>query len=160
MHVAHDLIREIVPPDTFRASREPRMLFATLVDSLALCVHDEAQGSGGLLHLRFVGGRGRPADATDVEFNSLLAALDRFKTAVLGDAAPGESVQARIVAHEYPAPASDEPDATFVDLVKADLIDAGIECGSQTLRRHEPVYVCFQPHNGRMRLCTAAELPG
>ena len=157
--MSHDLIREIVAADTYRVSAGPLRLFAALNDSLALCLHDEARGVGGLLHLRFVGGGGRPSDATDIEFSSLLGTLDRFKNGVLGQSAPSDAVQARILAHESPSATTDDSDASLVDLLKADLIDAGIACGSQTLRRTEPVYVCFQPGEGRVRLCAASELP-
>jgi hypothetical protein len=157
--VSRDLIREIVAADTYRVSDGPLRLFAALSDSLALCLHDEARGVGGLLHLRFVGGGGRPSDATDVEFSSLLGLLDRFKNEVLGHAAPSDAVQARILAHETPSALADDTDASLVDLLKADLIDAGIACGSQTLRRTEAVYVCFQPGEGRVRLCAATEMP-
>ena len=157
--MSRDLIREIVAADTYRVSASPLRLFAALNDSLALCLHDEARGVGGLLHLRFVGGGGRPSDATDIEFSSLLRTLDRFKTGVLGESPPSDAVQARILAHETPSAATDDADASLVDLLKADLIDAGIACGSQTLRRTEPVYVCFQPGEGRVRLCSASELP-
>jgi hypothetical protein len=159
MSLSRDLIREIVAADTYRVSADPLLLFAELTDSLALCLHDEARGVGGLLHLRSVGGGGRPSDATDIEFSSLLGMLDRFKKAVMGESGPSDAIQARILAHEFPSAARDEPDASLVDLLQADLIDAGIACGSQTLRRAEPVCVCFQPGEGRVRLCAAAELP-
>jgi hypothetical protein len=159
MNLSRDLIREIVTADTFRVSAEPLLLFAELTDSLALCLHDEAHGVGGLLHLRSVGGSGRPSDATDIEFSSLLGVLDRFKTGVMGQSGPSDAIQARILAHESPTASLDESDASLVDLLQADLIDAGIACGSQTLRRAEPVYVCFQPGEGRVRLCAATELP-
>jgi len=77
----------------------------------------------------------------------------------MGESGPSDAIQARILAHEFPSAARDEPDASLVDLLQADLIDAGIACGSQTLRRAEPVCVCFQPGEGRVRLCAAAELP-
>lgn len=157
--LSRDLIPEIVPADTYRVSGGGVRLFAVLNDSLALCLHHEARGVGGLLHLHFVGGGGRPSDATDVEFSSLLGLLDRFKNEVIGQSGPSDAVQARILAHETPSAASEEGDASLVDLLKADLIDAGIACGSQTLRRTEPAYVCFQPGEGRVRLCAAGEMP-
>ena len=160
LSLSRDLIREIVAAGTFRVSAEPLLLFAELADSLALCLHDEARGRGGLLHLRSVGGSGRPSDATDIEFSSLLGMLDRFKTEVLGRSQPSDAVQARIFAHLPPATDLGESDASLVDLLQADLIDAGIACGSQTLRRAESAFVCFEPSEGRVRLCAASEMPG
>jgi chemotaxis receptor (MCP) glutamine deamidase CheD len=158
--LARDLIHETVAADTYRVSAHPVLLFAVLCDALALCVHDEARGVGGLLHLRFVGGGDRPSDATDVELSSVLVLLDRFKSELLGPGAPGDSVQARILAHASLSADVDDESASLVDLLKADLVDAKIICGTQTLRRAEPVYVCFQPCEGRVRICAPNEVPG
>jgi hypothetical protein len=135
------------------------LLFAALTDALALCVHDEARGVGGLLHLRCVGDSGRPSDATDIELSSLLVILDRFKAEVLGSAPPSDAVQARIIAHVSPSADADEDSASLVDLLKADLVDSRIICGTQTLRRPDPVYVCFEPCEGRVRICGPNEIP-
>lgn len=160
MALTRDLIREIVAADTYRVAATPMLLFAELTDALALCVHDEARGVGGLLHLRSPGSSGRPSDATDIELNSVLVFLDRFKGEVLGSTAPSDSVQARIVAHASPTAVIDDASASMVDLLKADLDDSKIICGTQTLRRPDPVYVCFQPCEGRMRICAPNEIPG
>ena len=158
MNLAGDLIRETVAADTYRVSAEPVLLFAELTNALALCVHDEARSVGGLLHLRFFGG-GRPSDATDIELNSLLVILDRFKVEVLGSAAPSDAVQARIIAHESPTAVIDDVSASLVDLLKADFEDSKIICGAETLRRADPVYVSFQPCEGLVRVCARSELP-
>ncbi|MFI4890253.1 MAG: hypothetical protein ACHQIL_06955 [Steroidobacterales bacterium] len=157
--MARDLIRESVAADTFRVSAQPMLLFAELTDALALCVHDERRGVGGLLHLRFLGDSGRPSDATDIELSSLLVILDRFKAEVLGSAPPGDAVQARNLAHVSPSADTDEEGASLVDLLKADLDDCRIICGTQSLRRPEPVVVSFQPCEGRVRICAPNEIP-
>ena len=78
----------MVAPDTYHVSPEPMLLVAELHGALALCLHDEERGVGGLLHLRFKGGTGRPSDVTDNTLSSVLVVLDRFKRAVLGNS-PG-----------------------------------------------------------------------
>ncbi len=158
--MTRDLPRLNVVPDTYRVSAEPVLLYAELTDALALCLHDELRGTGGLLHLRFIGGSGRPSDATDLEFSSLLVLLDRFKLEVLGSAPRTEDVQARILAHAVPSGDPEEPTASMVDLIQADLTDARITCGAQTLRRAEPVRVCFQPPEGRVWICATDAEPG
>ena len=113
------------------------LMIADLHGALALCLHDEGRGVGGLLHLRFMGGTGRPSDVTDNTLSSVLVVLDRFKRAVLGNAARGDEVQARILAHALPPTDAGEPSASLVDLIQADLADGKIACGTQTTRRTE-----------------------
>jgi len=148
-------------------------LVATLFGALALCLHDEKRGVGGLLHLPFLVASGRSGDVTDHALGEVLAVLDRFKRAVLGDAVGRDDVQARILAHAPPPrsgeamparsgeappqrsgeampPWSGEASDSLVDLIKADLVDARIVCGSEIYRRVEPVRVCFEPLAGRM----------
>lgn len=151
--VAKDLAKVTVAPDTYHVSPEPLLLIADLNGALALCLHDESRGIGGLLHLRFIGGSGQPSDVTDNTLSSLLVVLDRFKRAVLGNSARAGEVQARILAHALPPSGAAEPNATLVDLIKADLDDGKITCGTQTLRRQDPVRVCFQPFEGRVWIC-------
>jgi hypothetical protein len=143
----------MVAPDTYHVSPEPMLLVAELHGALALCLHDEERGVGGLLHLRFKGGTGRPSDVTDNTLSSVLVVLDRFKRAVLGNAPGADEVQARILAHALPPTDEGEPSATLVDLIKADLADGKIACGTQTTRRTEALRVCFQPFEGRVWIC-------
>ncbi len=146
-----------VAPDTFQVSAEPVLLVSDLHGALALCLHDEGRGIGGLLHLRFIGATGRPSDVTDNTLSCVLVVLDRFKRAVLGNTARMDEVQARILAHALPPNGPGEPSASLVDLIKADLADGKIPCGTQTLRRVEPVRVCFQPFEGRVWISGPAE---
>jgi hypothetical protein len=154
-----------VAPGTYQVSPEPMRLVATLFGALALCLHDERRGVGGLLHLPFLGASGRSGDATDHALGEVLVVLDRFKRAVLGDAVGRDDVQARILAHALPPLSgeampplsgeampllSGEAIDSLVDLIKADLVDARIVCGSEIYRRVEPVRVCFEPLAGRM----------
>ena len=124
--MATDLTEVIVAPDTFHVSPEPMLMIADLHGALALCLHDEGRAVGGLLHLRFMGGTGRPSDVTDNTLSSVLVVLDRFKRAVLGNAARGDEVQARILAHALPPTDAGEPSASLVDLIQADLADGKI----------------------------------
>src|SRR5260221_11361747 len=134
------------------------LLTAELHGALALCLHDEGRGIGGLLHLRFMGGNGRPSDVTDNTLSSVFVVLDRFKRAVLGNAACGDEVQARILAHALPPTDAGEPSASRVDLIQADLADGKIVCGTQTTRRTESLRVCFQPFEGRVWICGPNDL--
>ena len=156
--MAKDLTEVSVAPDTYHVSPEPLLLTADLTGALALCLHDEGRRVGGLLHLRFKGGTGRPSDVTDNTLSSVLVVLDRFKRAVVGNSAKRDDVQARIIAQALPPTDEDEPSATLVDLIQADLADGKISCGSQTMRRIEPVRVCFQPVEGRVWIAPLNDL--
>lgn len=151
--VAKDLTEVVVAPDTYHVSPEPMLLIADLEGALALCLHDEGRGAGGLLHLKFLGGTGRPSDVTDNTLSSVLVVLDRFKRAVLGNAPKRDDIQARILAHALPPTGVEEPSASLVDLIQADLADGKISCGTQTVRRVEALRVCFQPFQGRVWIC-------
>jgi hypothetical protein len=156
--LATELTEVMVAPDTYQVSPEPLLMMADLHGALALCLHDEGRGVGGLLHLRFMGGTGRPSDVTDNTLSSVLVVLDRFKRAVLGNATRTDEVQGRILAHALPPTEAGEPSASLVDLIQADLADAKIACGTQITRRTEALRVCFQPFQGRVWICGPNDL--
>jgi chemotaxis receptor (MCP) glutamine deamidase CheD len=151
--VTKDLTEFLVAPDTYHVSAEAMLMVADLHGAMALCLHDEARGVGGLLHLKFMGGTGRPCDVTDNTLSSVLMELDRFKRAVLGNSSKRDEIQARILAHALPPAEISEPSASLVDLIRADLADAKIACGTQTMRRIDSLRVCFQPQEGRVWIC-------
>ena len=153
-----DLTEVLVAPDTYHVSPEPLLMVAELHGALALCLHDEGRGVGGLLHLKFMGGTGRPSDVTDNTLSSVLVVFDRFKRAVLGNSTKRDEIQARILAHALPPTDDGEPSANLVDLIQADLADSKIACGAQTMRRTESLRVCFQPFEGRAWICGPKEL--
>jgi chemotaxis receptor (MCP) glutamine deamidase CheD len=150
-----DLTEVVVAPDTYEVSPEPVLMIADLHGALALCLHDEARGVGGLLHLRFVESTGLPSDVTDNTLSSVLVVLDRFKRAVIGNSTRHDNIQARILAHASPPTDVHEPSATLVDLLRADLTDGKISCGTQMTRRADSVRVCFQPFEGRVWISRA-----
>ena len=150
MSASKHLPELVVAADTYSVSPEPVILLAQLSGALALCLHDEGRGVGGLLHLRFTSGDGRPSDVTDNTLSSVLVVLDRFKKAVLGNNVRHDEVQARVLAHALPPAGRGEPTASIVDLIQADFADSKIHCGSQLVRRTEGLCVCFEPFQGRV----------
>src|ERR1700722_13636744 len=110
------------------------LLVAELHGALGLCLHDESRGVGGLLHLKFIGGNGRPSDVTDNTLSSVLQVLDRFKRAVLGSSnlSKRDDIQARILAHALPPTDAPEPSASLVGLIHSNLRDSTILRRSQT----------------------------
>ena len=97
--MATDLTEVIVAPDTFHVSAEPLLLIADLHGALALCLHDEGRGIGGLLHLRFMGGTGRPSDVTDNTLSSVL--VERISMV----ATPGTTGGVRMETNRWYGPA-------------------------------------------------------
>lgn len=150
MLLVNELTEMMVAPDSYQVSPEPVLMVADLFGSMALCLHDEGRGVGGMLHLRFIGGTGLPSDVTDNTLSSVLVVLDRFKRGVIGSSSRRDDIQARILAHALPPTHAEEPTATLVDLIRADLADAKIPCGTQLTRRPDAVRVCFQPFEGRV----------
>ena len=148
----------IVAPDTYQTSPESMLMIADLHGALALCLHDEDRGVGGLLHLKFMGGASRPSDVTDNTLSLVLVVLDRFKRAVLGNSTRADGAQARILAHALPPTGAGEPSASLVDLIRADLADCKIACGTHTTRRTESLRVCFRPLEGRVWTCGPGDL--
>jgi hypothetical protein len=147
-----------VAPESFEISAESVLLVADLQGALAVCLHDEGRRAGGLLHLRFGGPNGCPGDVTDDALSAILTVLDNFKTAVLGATPRLDDVQARILAHAPPPTGECEPKVSLVELIRADFTDAKISCGTQTLRRIEPVRVFFQPFEGRVWISAPSDI--
>jgi chemotaxis receptor (MCP) glutamine deamidase CheD len=55
----------VVEPDAFRVTREPLLLVSELRAALAVCLFDDTQAVGGLLHLRYVATSGIAAGRPD-----------------------------------------------------------------------------------------------
>jgi hypothetical protein len=150
VELSQELTTVEVVADTFEVSAEPRLLVADLTGALAVCLHDEGRRAGGLLHLRFTDPAGRLTEVTDEALSALLRVLDRFKAAVLGESPRVDDIQVRILAQAPPRTDEPEPKASLVELIRADFSDLKIACGTQILRRVEPVRVFFQPFAGRV----------
>ena len=148
--VVQDSTEVVVAPDSYQVSPEPILMIADLYGTMALCLHDEGRAIGGMLHLTFIGDTGMPSDVTDNTLSSVLVVLDRFKRAVIGNSCRRDDIQARILAHALPPTNAREPTATLVDLIRADLADSKVACGTQITRRTHPMRVCFQPVQGRV----------
>jgi chemotaxis receptor (MCP) glutamine deamidase CheD len=151
--VTKELPQMLVAADTYEVSPEPVVMIAELRGAMALCLHDESRGVGGLLHFKFKSGDGRPSDVTDNTLSNVLVVLDRFKKAVLGNNPRRDTVQARILAHSMQPLDSDEPNASLVDLIKADFADFKVNCGAEVVHRPDDLRVCFEPFAGKVWVC-------
>lgn len=140
-----------VEADAFRVARQPALLECELQAAVAVCVYDEAQAVGGLLHLRYVATRGnQPLDLTDNTLSSSLLLMDRFCKELRSAGARKQSWRVTILAHTPETPGIEGPAATVLDLVKAYFADARLPVGCRELRGAPRANVRLDAHEGRL----------
>lgn len=119
------LIEQLVEPDAFRVARDAVWFVAELRGALAICVYDDTQGVGGMLHLKYVAtNNDQPLDLTDNTLSSGLLLMDRFCKELRLLGARKQSWQVTLCAHIPERRNMDEPAATVVDLVMAYFADS------------------------------------
>lgn len=151
-----------VQPDAFRVAKQSVLLSCELHAALAVCVFDDTQGAGGLIHLRYVAQlNGQPAELTDNTLSSDLLLLDRFCKELRRLGARKQSWRVRVFAHVPKSPQSDEHAATVLDLIKAYFSDGRFAAECEEIRRDAPVVVRFDPREGKFWLhgSSAGEIP-
>jgi chemotaxis receptor (MCP) glutamine deamidase CheD len=147
-----------VEPDTFRVARNA-LLMANLSAALAVCVHDDTQGVGGLLHLRYVAtDDNEPLDLTDNTLSSNLLLMDRFCKELRALGARKQSWRVSVLGHTPESDAMAVPAATVIDLVKAYFADSRLPVQSKEIRRMLGLVVHFHAREGR--LLVGAAPPG
>jgi chemotaxis receptor (MCP) glutamine deamidase CheD len=131
------VLREIVvQPDAFRVARESLLLVCELRAAMAICLHDDTQGAGGLLHLRYVATNDdQPLDLTDNTLSSDLLLMDRFCKELRSAGARKHSWKVTVIGHGCSdAPGMDAPAATVLDLVKAYFADSRLPIACKEIR--------------------------
>lgn len=138
----------LVEPDAFRVARQG-MLVATLRAALAVCVHDDTQGVGGLLHLRYVATNdNQPVDLTDNTLSSNLLLMDRFCKELRALGARKQSWRVSVLGHIPEIAAMAAPAATVIDLVKAYFADSRLPVQCKEIRRMLGLVVHFNAREG------------
>ena len=141
----------IVQADAFGVSRERTLLVAELTAALAVCVYDETQGVGGLLHLRYVAtSNDQPLDLTDNTLSSDLLLMDRFCKELRMVGARKQSWHVRIFGHTPDKAGMDAPAATVLDLVKAYFADGRLPVECKENRLALGLTVRMDPREGRI----------
>jgi chemotaxis receptor (MCP) glutamine deamidase CheD len=141
----------LVQPDAFRVSREPLLLVSELRAALAVCLFDDTQGVGGLLHLRYVATSGtEPVDLTDNTLSSDLLLMDRFCKELRSAGARKQSWRVSIFGHTPQQPAMEGPAATVIDLAKAYFSDARRPVECKEFRREPGIVVRMDAREGRI----------
>lgn len=142
-----------VQPDSFHVTREPVLLVCELRAALAVCVHDDTQGVGGLLHLHYVAtDDNRPIDLTDNTLSSSLLLMDRFCKELRSAGARKQSWRVSIFGHTPQTPGIEGPAATVIDLSRAYFADARLPVDCKEFQRSLGLLVRLDAREGRIWL--------
>lgn len=151
LRMSLELPQLFVEPDAFRVARESSFLLSELHAAVAVCVYDDTQGVGGLLHLRYVAtSNDQPIDLTDNTLSSDLLLMDRFCKELRKIGARKQSWRVNLISHTPEMAGMDEPAATVLELVKAYFADSrrAVEC--QDVRRAIGLSVRLESREGRI----------
>jgi len=141
----------VVQPDAFRVSNESLLLACELRGALAVCLYDDTQGVGGLLHLRYVAtANNQPIDLTDNTLSSDLLLMDRFCKELRAAGARKQSWRVSILGHTPDVPGMQGPAATVIDLAKAYFSDARLPVECKEFNRSMGLIVKLDPRAGRI----------
>ena len=148
-----------VEPDAFRVARNA-VLTAQIRAALAVCVHDDTQGAGGLLHLRYVAtDNNQPLDLTDNTLSSNLLLMDRFCKELRALGARKQSWRVSVIGHASEVAGMAAPAATVIDLVKAYFADSRLPVQAKEIQRPLGLIVQFHARDGRLAVGALAAPP-
>jgi hypothetical protein len=148
-----------VQADSFEVADKAALLCAELRAAVAVCIHDDTQGVGGMLHLRYVATRNeKPLELTDNTLSSDVLLLDRFCKELRACGARKQSWQVRLIAHIPETPAVSAPAATVLDLLKAYFIDSRQPLECREIRRLAGVLVRLEAREGQLWVTGASEV--
>jgi hypothetical protein len=149
----------VVDPDVYRIAGRNATLIAHLQAAVAVCVHDDTQGIGGLLHLRFVATlNNQPLELTDNTLSSDILLLDRFCKELKTQGARMQAWRIRIIAHTPPTEGLQHPIATVLDLLRAYFADARVAPEIREIKRSQLCKLSFDAHEGRIWVNGASSL--
>ncbi len=141
----------VVQADSFRVSSESLLLACELRGALAVCLYDDTQAVGGLLHLRYVAtANNQPIDLTDNTLSSDLLLMDRFCKELRAAGARKQSWRVSIFGHTPDMPGMEGPAATVIDLAKAYFSDARLPVDCKEFNRPVGLVVRLDPRAGRI----------
>jgi chemotaxis receptor (MCP) glutamine deamidase CheD len=141
-----------VPVDQFEIARHDLLLCASLRSSFALCLYDEVNEGGALLHMQ-IGRPGRVVDPelTDNTLSTNLLLLDRCIADLRQSDPRARHWQAKFVAHANDASGGRERMLGIQSFIEAYLEDVGIGLVFAAAHTDEPMRLCFRPAMGQVR---------
>ncbi len=141
----------LIQPEEYQVADSPTVLTVPLSASLAVCIHDDTQGAGGALHLRYSASHnGRPSDLTDNTLSSNLLLLDRYCKEMRGLGARKTSWRVRIVGHVPINAGMEAPVASVVDLLKAYFSDNRLPVDCKEIKRAHGILLRMEAHSGKI----------
>jgi chemotaxis receptor (MCP) glutamine deamidase CheD len=142
----------IVPVDHFEVTCADVILVAQLRSTFALCIHDEVQEAGAMLHMQ-VGRPGRVNDAelTDNTLSTDLLLLDRCLAELKRADTRAKHWQAKFIAHADENAGGAERAQGIQHFVEAFLADAKIRLASSVTYTEAPQRLQFRPAMGQLR---------
>ena len=145
-----------VRADDYRATSDDVVLGAQLHSSLAVCLYDESEPDGALLHLRLaVPGQSRDPDLTDNTLSGDLALLDRAMRELTVANPRAQHWRARLVAHSEDQEAARNRCEALQAFIVAFLQDAGVTVVGSAVHVAGSVSVRFRPAMGQVRTATS-----
>jgi hypothetical protein len=148
-----------VPVDTFLIAHRDQVLCARLSGSFALCISDEVQDAGALVHVQAgrPGRTGNNPDLTDNTLSTDLLLLDRCLAELRLAEPRARHWQARFVAHADPAAGGFERLSALQAFVEVYLEDTGVQLTSATTHDGPTRQLAFRPAVRTLRCEEAAD---
>jgi chemotaxis receptor (MCP) glutamine deamidase CheD len=141
-----------IDADTFHVSRGHMLLSAQLRETLIVCLNDDTQGIGGMLHLRLAVAGSQCLDLTDNTLSLNLLLVERFMKELRSTGARNAALKGTLVAHVPRGSRLEVPADTLIGLLVAYYADARIPMIRREIRHVPAVAVLFEPREGRMFL--------
>jgi chemotaxis receptor (MCP) glutamine deamidase CheD len=141
-----------VPVDQFEIARYDVVLAASLRSSFALCLYDEVNEGGALLHMQ-IGRPGRVVDPelTDNTLSTNLLLLDNCIAELRHSEPRARHWQAKFIAHADERSGGRERMLGIQSFIEAYLEDVGIGLVSASAHTEEPMQLRFRPAMGQLR---------
>ncbi|HSN70197.1 MAG TPA: hypothetical protein VLT59_01755 [Steroidobacteraceae bacterium] len=141
-----------IATDSWHVARGHRLLAAQLEDSLALCLNDDTQGVGGLLHLRLAAENSRPLDLSDNTLSLNLLLIERFMKELRSAGARQQALRGTLIAHVLKGSPIAVAASTLIGLIAAYYADAKISLLRREISHVPAVAVLFEAREGRIYL--------
>jgi chemotaxis receptor (MCP) glutamine deamidase CheD len=141
-----------VPPDRFEVVADDAIFSAELQSAVALCIYDELDESGALLHLRFIMRGAKPVDVTDTTLATELLLLDRCVQSLRDIAPAARNLKAKIVAHLPEGAEREGACESVLTLVRHFLADVNIQEISADIAAGAPRALRFRPSMGSLQI--------
>jgi chemotaxis receptor (MCP) glutamine deamidase CheD len=147
----------LVPVDQFAVAARDCLLCAVLEGSFAICIGDEMEQGGALLHMQAGRpGRNNDPELTDNTLSTDLLLFDRCLSDLKVAEPRARHWQARFVAHADPRAGGRERLDAIQCFIAAYLEDTGIRLVSQVMHDGPPRRLSFRAAIGQLRCEPAA----